>query len=98
VVLIEELTKFITYLWVTSHRKNSSHDYPIATLFYCMMSAAGFSIVENIYYLINWGEGVLFIRSITAIIMHLNCGIINHYFVNTSVSFIRIKISRNGEL
>lgn len=84
IALVEEVTKYMTYSWVTVHRKNSAHDYPIATLFYCMMSAAGFSIVENLYYLINVGESVLFIRSFTAIVLHLNCGIIMGYFIAKS--------------
>lgn len=84
IALVEELIKYITYSWVTSHRKNHEHDYPIATLFYCMMCSVGFAIVENIYYLINWGEGILFIRSITAVIIHMTCGIIMGYFIALS--------------
>ena len=51
--VLEESMKYVTYHWVTSERISSKYDLPIATMFYTMMISVGFSICENIIYLIN---------------------------------------------
>lgn len=84
VALLEEVAKFITFWWVSSQRRNSEHDLPIATAYYAMMSAAGFAVVENIHYLISFGNGVLFLRGITAIVLHMTCGFTMGYFIAKS--------------
>jgi RsiW-degrading membrane proteinase PrsW (M82 family) len=84
VALLEEVAKFITFWWVSSQRRNSEYDLPIATAYYAMMSASGFAIVENIHYLISFGNGVLFVRGITAIILHMVCGFVMGYFIAKS--------------
>lgn len=86
VALLEESTKYITYFWVSLHRRNEKFDLPIATIYYSIMSASGFAIVENIYYLMNYGDKVLFIRGITAIVLHMICGLFMGYFIAKSKS------------
>lgn len=51
--LLEEFTKYLTFQWVSSERHSEKNDLPIAIMFYSMMSAAGFAMVENVSYLIN---------------------------------------------
>ncbi len=82
----EELTKFITYKWTTSQRKSHHEDLPIATMYYVMLCSAGFAIIENIHYLIFYGSDVVFSRAITAIVLHLICGIIMGYYIAKSKS------------
>jgi len=81
VALLEELTKFLAFQWVTSQRKSRKYDLPIATMFYCMLASAGFAIVENIHYLMGYGEDVLLIRAVTAVMIHVICGLIMGYFI-----------------
>lgn len=51
--LLEESAKYLTFWWVSKERPSEKFDLPIATMFYCMMSAVGFAITENIHYLIR---------------------------------------------
>lgn len=82
--LIEEVAKFITFSWVASQRRNERQDLPIATAYYAMMSSAGFALIENVQYLMSFGNQVLFLRGITAIVMHMMCGLIMGYFIAKS--------------
>lgn len=82
----EEMTKFITYKWTTSQRKSAHEDLPIATMYYVMLCSAGFAIIENVHYLIFYGSNVVFARAITAIVLHLICGIIMGYYIAKSKS------------
>lgn len=51
--LLEETTKYLTFLWVSKERTSEKYDLPIATMFYSMMSSVGFAITENFFYLIQ---------------------------------------------
>jgi len=51
--VLEESAKFVTFWWVSKERSSEKYDLPIATMFYSMMSAVGFAITENIFYLIR---------------------------------------------
>jgi RsiW-degrading membrane proteinase PrsW (M82 family) len=84
IALLEEFTKYITYWWTTTERKSYIHDYPIATMCYVMLASLGFALVENIHYLMAFGDPVLFMRGITAIVLHMLCGVIMGYFVAKS--------------
>lgn len=109
--LLEEITKYTTFQWVSSERNSEKNDLPIAIMFYSMMSSVGFSIVENISYLINYRNSLIesifeemscgtiynpievqsfisdevmslaFTRAISAVILHMLCGIIMGYFL-----------------
>ena len=82
--LVEEVAKLLTFFWVSSQRRNEKQDLPIATAYYAIMSASGFALIENVHYLMNFGDGVLFVRGITAIILHMVCGLIMGYFIAKS--------------
>lgn len=90
VALIEETTKFLAFWWLFSQRKNAKYDLPIAVMYYSMMSSAGFAILENITYLFDYGDEVLFIRAISAILVHLLCGIVLGYFLQFAISFRKV--------
>lgn len=51
--VLEETTKYITFQWISLERHSAKHDFPIATMFYAVMSSVGFALVENISYLIQ---------------------------------------------
>ncbi len=57
--MMEEITKYITFKWVSSERTSEKYDLPIAVMFYSMMASVGFAIVENITYLMNTREGIV---------------------------------------
>lgn len=86
--LVEEVAKFSIFWIVFNQRKSAVHDLPIATMYYCMMIAAGFAIVENISYLFNFGEQVLFVRAASALPMHLIVGIFMGYYIQMGFSKI----------
>ena len=86
--LVEEICKFITFWWVFSQRRSAIHDLPIATIYYCMMASAGFALVENISYLMHYGNEVLFSRAISAIVLHMICGIVMGYYIQKGFSKI----------
>lgn len=79
--VIEELCKFLTFAWVFSQRRNAGFDTPISVIYYSMMASAGFALIENVTYLMDYGNGVLFIRAISAILMHMITGVIMGYFI-----------------
>ncbi len=85
---VEEIAKFLTFWWVFSQRKSAINDLPVATIYYAMMSSAGFAIVENVQYLMVYGNGVLFVRAISAILMHLIVGIFMGYYIQMGFSKI----------
>lgn len=94
--LVEELTKYITFWWVSSTRKNVDTDLPIATMYYCMMSATAFAVIENIHYLMAYGDSVLLIRGVTAIVLHMICGLVMGYFIVKSRTAKEIIVEKIG--
>jgi len=112
--LLEELSKYTIFQWVSSERLSKKHDLPIATLYYSFMTALGFALTENISYLISLYQmnsidpmvthtslnismvKLALSRSLTAVIMHMICGVIMGYFINMSIEASRkIKINTN---
>lgn len=79
--MLEEITKYTTYYWTTKERKSVHEDSHIATMYYVMLTSLGFALVENIEYLMRYGNQVLFIRGCTAIVLHMLCGVIMGYFI-----------------
>ena len=94
--LIEETAKFLTFWWVLSQRRSSMHDLPIATMYYCMMASGGFALIENVSYLMNYGDGVLFSRAISAIILHMICGIIMGFYIQKAFSVKNVLIEKKS--
>jgi len=94
--LVEEVAKFLTFWWVLSQRKSSINDLPIATMYYCMMASGGFALIENISYLMSYGNEVLFIRAISAIILHMICGIIMGFYIQKAFSVKSVFIEKDS--
>lgn len=82
VAMIEEVGKWLAFR-ISEGQRHGAHrkDSPLATMFYAMTISTGFAILENILYGYNYGEDVLFIRSLTALVMHMGLGIIMGYFI-----------------
>lgn len=53
----------------------------IEIFFYSTLISVGFSISENILYLINYGSDVLLTRAVTATVAHFTFGIMMSYFI-----------------
>lgn len=104
--ILEESAKYLTFWWVRKERTSENYDLPIATMFYSIMSAVGFSITENIFYLIKEQRRIAELqklipfnldasqhlmtvaetRSITAVVLHMICGVIMGYFLSKAHS------------
>lgn len=82
IALIEELCKYISFKSTDLVRHSSSyHDKPVAIMFYYCMSSTSFAIIENVQYTIVFGEKVIPIRTFSAIILHMICGLFVGYFI-----------------
>lgn len=106
--MLEETIKYTSFWWVGKERISEKYDLPIATMFYSMMTAVGFAITENIAYLIqaqnNCAEihemiRLIEMRSLTAVIAHMICGVIMGYFLAksrqvTDTIFLKNKINK----
>ena len=96
VAVIEEICKFITFAWVFSQRRNAGFDNPISVIYYSMMASAGFALIENISYLMDFGDSVLFIRAISAILMHMISGVIMGYFIQKAYIYKTVLFEKNS--
>ncbi len=102
VALMEELSKWIAFKCTDfmrgKRRKNLDHPYTI--MFYSMLTAAAFSIVENIQYaqramVGEFGnisaESVLTTRAVTSVIVHMACGLFMGYYMALSKGCTKVK-------
>lgn len=86
VALVEEIAKFFSY-WVGSKIDLEKKENPISIMLYSMMVAVGFATIETFEYANQYeaefkvGSQVVFIRSISAILLHMSCGIIMGYYI-----------------
>jgi RsiW-degrading membrane proteinase PrsW (M82 family) len=76
----EELVKLLMFLALGGivSRKD---EHPVATMFYMGMIGLGFALVENIQYVMMYGEQVLLTRIFTATIAHMLFGIFMGYWI-----------------
>lgn len=77
--LIEESGKFLFFKLCKSMDKTKITLIDI--MIYSGVVGLGFSFVENIFYMIDYGSDTLTLRAITATILHLVCGFIMGYFI-----------------
>jgi len=73
----EETWKFLATLRLI--KKLPEFDEPIDGMIYAMSVALGFAAIENLEYMVRFGPGVLFARSLLSIPIHLACGAIWGY-------------------
>lgn len=92
VALMEEFSKWIAFKCTDYMRgkRRKNLDHPYAIMFYSMLTAAAFSIVENVQYaqramVGEFGqisaESVLTTRAITSVIVHMVCGLFMGYYI-----------------
>lgn len=86
IALMEELCKFIAFKINENIRGEDEVEYdsPIGTMFYCGISALGFSFIENVEYAIHYGGQVLIFRSFISMMAHFLCGLIMGYWISVS--------------
>ena len=84
--LIEELSKFLSFNINEKLRgyNDVKYDSAIGTMFYCGISALGFSFIENIQYALKFGGQVLIMRSFFSMMLHFLCGLIMGYWISLS--------------
>lgn len=91
IALVEEVCKWLSFR-ILSFGRQKETDTPMAVMFYCMMSAAGFAVVENYHYAEKFGQQVLFYRTFSSVIVHMTCGAFMGYMIakgmmNTQITY-----------
>lgn len=94
VAFFEEFCKWGAYRTGCYIRgKYNDYDEPYAIMFYSCMVSVGFACLENIHYVQNAlfannqsGANIdpvylLFLRSVSAVVIHMSCGIISGFFI-----------------
>lgn len=93
VAFLEELCKLATFTFTTYiltkgysmfNKKIESNGIkisPFGIMFYAAMNALGFAFIENLGYGYMYGEGVLVIRTFTALILHMLTGLFLGYWI-----------------
>jgi RsiW-degrading membrane proteinase PrsW (M82 family) len=91
--LIEELCKWGSFKINEFIRgpEDIRYDSPIGTMFYCGISALGFSFIENVDYAIRYGSEILITRSLVSMLLHFLCGLIMGYWISASRIPTRLK-------
>lgn len=91
--ITEEVSKWLAFIFICSIRNVSDDgvekDSPMATMIYCAMVSLGFAILENVHYGATYGSGVLFSRLFSAVLLHIEVGLMMGYWIALS----RINIS-----
>lgn len=78
IALVEETMKSCAFS-LSNWYNNYSVLSPPALMFNSVMVAVGFAAYENLMYVQIYGDSVLYIRSISAVILHMICGIMFAY-------------------
>lgn len=82
VASVEELAKFAVFYAIYRSDKNLN---PIQVMFNVILVSTGFAILENfIYYMRNPHVDVIFMRTFTALIVHIMLGCVCGYFIARS--------------
>ena len=81
VALVEESLKFLSF--VIPFKVQREKETRFSIMFYCMISAATFAIIETLFKAVEYdGMYVVLIRSTTATVLHMCCGLISGYFAS----------------
>ncbi len=83
IAFTEEVSKFLSFkvLDVGRHTHTES-DTPVAVMFYTMMTASAFAFMENLLYGSMFGSQVVIMRSFTAVVCHMICGVFMGYYIS----------------
>lgn len=71
-----KLAAVLLFIW-----KNPNFNEENDGIVYVTLSAIGFALFENIFYVLQYGFGTGLVRSVTSIPLHTFCGVIMGYFV-----------------
>ena len=74
IALVEELAKYLPMRLVTW--KNPNFNCTFDGIVYCAAAAAGFSLIENIMYVVIYGSGVTLMRALLSVPSHICFGIV----------------------
>ncbi|MGM0596261.1 MAG: PrsW family intramembrane metalloprotease [Myxococcota bacterium] len=75
----EELFKLLTVYWIAYNRKE--FDEPFDGIIYAAAASLGFAVLENFFYVKAGGIQLALIRAVSAIPLHLFCGLIMGYYI-----------------
>lgn len=89
--LLEESSKYILYR-MTEWYRGEKVLHPNAIMFYSMSVSCGFAVSENILYAQIYGGNVLFIRSVSSVLIHMICGLTIGYFIAIGKKYNRITL------
>lgn len=90
VALLEELAKFTAFRLTEKVDTSTKRRHPVATMFYSMAVALGFSVLETFGYALRVGDIALATRAFTAIICHMVAGMGIGYFIALGRSNFRL--------
>ena len=82
VALVEEVSKFLVLRYYCFTRK--SFDEPLDGIVYSVIVAMGFTTVENIFYVHQYGLSTAVVRMITSVPAHTTFAIIMGYYIGTA--------------
>jgi len=95
VALVEEFSKYVIVRYFAQPR--FAFNEPFDGIVYAVMVSMGFAATENIFYVIEGGAGVAFLRAFTAVPAHATFGILMGYFMGKAkFSSNRIKLNLAG--
>ena len=79
---VEEVSKFIMFYGMMSLTKDKKvSEHPFKYMFYFGMTGLGFALLENIHYIMYYGEEILLPRSFTSTIAHMIFGLLFGYYI-----------------
>lgn len=81
IALLEEGCKFLAFKITNASQEYKAKTPLIAIMFYTCMVSVGFAIIENVIYAEQYGGGVLLIRTFSAVLTHMICGLFLGYFI-----------------
>jgi RsiW-degrading membrane proteinase PrsW (M82 family) len=92
IAFFEELIKYFLFLFF---RKKvipiKIKHHPLSIMVYGGAVSLGFAFTENILYAARYGSEVLYMRGISAVIIHMMCGMMMGYFISLSKFHYKLK-------
>ena len=95
IALIEEVVKYICFIVYNKVYDRFKHEdkHPLAIMFYTGATSLGFAFLENIKYGMEFGLDNIYMRSVTAVLMHLSFGMMMGYWISLSKFNFNFKLS-----
>jgi RsiW-degrading membrane proteinase PrsW (M82 family) len=77
--LIEEISKFFSFIIIKKFLVIKEKIHPLGVMVNYGMVGLSFGTLENLHYANQFGDGIIFSRSVTAMLLHLLLGLITGY-------------------